>query len=118
MTNKGMMTSETPESVILRSCLDLLRLRGIFCWRQNSAGLYTQDRRLIRTADLNGISDIVGLTPSGRFLAVECKSARGRQTESQKQFQAAIERNHGLYIIARDIEDLGPICGAPIEGTR
>ena len=95
------------ESEILRSCLDYLRIRGIFCWRQNSGALISTDKkRFIRMQDITGVSDIIGLLPSGRFLSVECKRPGGKQSLGQKAFQTAIERNNGIYVIAKRIEDL------------
>jgi hypothetical protein len=60
----------------------------------------------MRAADINGVADIIGALPGGRFLAVECKSARGRQTLAQRAFQEAVEKRGGLYVLARSIEDL------------
>jgi hypothetical protein len=94
------------EAAVLRSCLDYLRLRGVVCWRQNSGGLPTPGGGFMRSTDINGVADIIGLLPSGRFLAVECKSDRGRQSEAQRDFQAMVEGSGGLYLIARDIQDL------------
>jgi hypothetical protein len=94
------------EAAVLRSCLEYLRLRGVVCWRQNSGALTTPSGGFMRAADINGVADIIGLLPSGRFLAVECKSLRGRQSEAQRAFQAMVEGSGGLYIIARGIEDL------------
>jgi hypothetical protein len=98
------MTKEAP---ILRASLDYLRLRNVFCWRQNSGAFTTPDgKRFMRTSDINGVADIIGVTPRGRFLAVECKSERGRQSTPQRQFQKAIERHNGLYIIVHSIDEL------------
>jgi hypothetical protein len=95
------------ESEILHSCLDYLRIQGIFCWRQNSGSFITPDKkRYFKTQDINGVADIIGLLPSGRFLAVECKRPGGKQSAEQKAFQTAIERNNGMYVIAKSIEDL------------
>jgi hypothetical protein len=61
----------------------------------------------MRAADINGVADIIGLLPpAGRFLAVECKSDRGRQSPAQKEFHAMTERSGGLYVLARGVEDL------------
>ena len=60
----------------------------------------------MRSADINGVADIIGVLPGGRFLAVECKSVRGRQTEPQRAFQEAVEASGGLYVLARSVEDL------------
>jgi hypothetical protein len=60
----------------------------------------------MRSADINGVADIIGLLPGGRFLAVECKSGRGRQSPAQRAFQAMVEESGGLYVLARGVEDL------------
>ena len=95
------------ESPVLRACLDYLRLRGVVCWRQNAGAFATLDgKRFMRTADITGIADIIGLLPDGRFLAVECKSGAGRQSQAQRDFQADVERNNGRYILARSVDDV------------
>lgn len=53
-----------------------------------------------------GSSDILGILSGGRFLAVECKSATGVQSDKQKEFQARIEANGGLYLLVRSVADL------------
>ena len=56
---------------------------------------------------LQGSADIIGLMkPHGRFLAIEVKTEKGRQSESQKRFQRMIEDMGGLYILARSPEDV------------
>lgn len=83
------------------------------CWRNNTGALRDPTGRLIRFG-LPGSADILGLIgPEGRFLAIECKTQRGRQTEQQRKFQAMVERHGGLYVLARKAEDvdnaLGPL---------
>jgi hypothetical protein len=78
----------------------------VFCWRQNSGALTTPAGGFLRSADINGVADIIGLLPGGRFLAVECKSDRGRQSPAQRTFQAMVEEAGGLYVLARGIDDL------------
>lgn len=54
-----------------------------------------------------GWPDITGCLPQcGRFIGVECKSAKGRQTEAQLHTQVRIERNGGLYILAHSVDEL------------
>jgi hypothetical protein len=50
-----------------------------------------------------GWPDITGLLPGGRFLSIEVKSARGRQTPEQKDYQARIGAAGGIYILARSL---------------
>jgi hypothetical protein len=66
----------------------------------------TPEGGFMRMEDLSGVADIVGVLPGGRFLAVECKVARGRLSPAQREFQAAVERMGGLYVTARSIDDL------------
>ncbi len=53
-----------------------------------------------------GSSDLIGLTAQGRFIAVECKSERGRATEGQENFLETVHRLGGLGILARVVADL------------
>ena len=58
------------------------------------------------TYGLVGSADIIGvLGPDGRAIAVEVKTATGRQSEQQRKFEAAFRRCGGLYILARSVDD-------------
>jgi hypothetical protein len=63
------------ETELVRQCLALLGLRGVFAWRNNS-GAFVRDqgeaRRYFRAGAV-GSPDILGVLPGGRFLGVECK---------------------------------------------
>ena len=92
------------ESLVVAQCLEWLALRRIFAWRNNT-GAYKADGRWIRYGH-PGSGDILGLLPDGRFLSVECKTEAGRQSKTQKLFQKMIERNGGVYLLARSTADL------------
>ena len=53
-----------------------------------------------------GWPDLTCCTPNGYFLAVECKSAKGKQDPEQVKIQAHIEARHGVYILAHSLEEL------------
>lgn len=54
-----------------------------------------------------GQPDITGiLSGSGRFLAIEIKSATGKQTPEQRRFEAMVKSMGGVYILARSVEDV------------
>ncbi|MDR0497685.1 MAG: hypothetical protein LBH42_08735 [Treponema sp.] len=55
---------------------------------------------------MNGVADIIGLTVDGRPLAVECKSCKGKQSKNQELFEKNWIYRHGVYVLARGIEDL------------
>lgn len=74
-------------------------------WRQNT-GAATLNGRLVRFGT-PGAADIQGiLRPAGRFLAIECKSATGKQREEQAKWQRMVEEHGGLYVLARSLEDV------------
>lgn len=52
-----------------------------------------------------GLPDLF-VTGRGRCVWIECKSAKGKQSEAQATFQAAVEANGGRYILARSEVDV------------
>jgi hypothetical protein len=98
----------TPESVVLRQCLAVLRLRGVLAWRNNTTGVWDAARGRFRTfTGLKGVSDILGvLAPSGRLLAVETKAEGGRLTPAQAAFLDAVRAAGGLSLVVRDSREL------------
>ncbi len=97
----------TPEGAVVRSVLDFLALRGIVAWRNNTTGIYDKRRESYRpNAGRNGVADILGCLPDGRFLAIECKAGKGKLSPAQIEFQRDIVRSDGLHIVARSIDDV------------
>ena len=52
-----------------------------------------------------GWPDITVCLPGGRFLGLECKSAKGRQSDYQKFIQRRIEDAGGLYVLAHSLAE-------------
>ncbi len=54
-----------------------------------------------------GFPDFIFLMPNNSypFLAVELKSAKGRQSDHQKEYQQAVERAGGKYVIIRSLDE-------------
>ena len=52
-----------------------------------------------------GSSDLVGMTSTGRFLALEVKSEHGRFRSGQQEFLAQVQAMGGIGIVARTLED-------------
>jgi hypothetical protein len=77
---------------------------GAFVMRNNSGLFFTHTGRRVR-ASMPGAADIIAVH-QGRALAVECKTATGRQLPAQRNFQAAWERAGGVYIIVRSAADV------------
>jgi hypothetical protein len=96
---------KTPEGAVVKVCLDYLKLRGAYVWRNNTGALRDKKNRPVFFGRV-GSSDIIGLLPGGRFIAVECKAPGGHPGEHQIEFLNQVEKMGGLAVIARSVEDL------------
>jgi hypothetical protein len=92
------------ESTIQKQIMLALSKAGCLVFRNNTGAVKDGDR-FIRYGLCKGGSDIVGLTPSGTFLAVEVKTPKGRATKEQLDFICAINQQGGIAGIARSVED-------------
>lgn len=74
---------------------------------RNNVGAWTdKNGRLIRYGvGGKGGSDILGVAPDGKFLAVEVKTATGRVRPEQETFIAAVRRAGGRAGVARSVAD-------------
>ena len=102
---------------LTRCIIDYIRLHGGQAERVNTMGVPIDHRRQVtdvlghsltigsiewRTGGgTNGSADI-SATIRGRAVKIEVKIGRDRQSEAQRQYQAAIEQAGGLYFIAKD----------------
>jgi hypothetical protein len=99
------------EQDTVRACLQLLSLRGVFAWRNNSGAFVLgrgRGRRFFR-AGLPGSSDVLGVLPGGKFLAVECKAGRNRETLEQAAFLEAVRAAGGVAVTVRDVGELAAL---------
>lgn len=98
------MASE--ENAVQSACLSYLKIKGVFCWRNNNTPIFdSRTKRYRSMAGIRGVADILGIY-KGRFLAVECKSKNGRLSKHQKAFREEITDKGGIYIVARSVQDL------------
>lgn len=104
---------------------DVLRTFGsrpdMRVWRANVGAMRDRNGRLVQfgvpgQADVTGIMPVVsrcqcGLPhpPVGVRLEIETKSAAGRQSDEQRQYQKIIQRFGGLYILARSARDVADV---------
>lgn len=96
------------ENVVLANCINYLHLKKIFCFRNNT-GAVKIGRRFIRFG-YAGSSDIIGILPDGRFLAVECKREKGGVVSPvQKMFLKQIADNNGVACVVHSVKELSEI---------
>ncbi len=93
------------ESDIMRACMLALSDAGCLIWRNNTGVLPDRQGVPIRFGLCVGSSDLIGITPDGRFLAIETKTAKGRIRPEQQRFIDAVRAKGGIAGIARSPED-------------
>ena len=67
-----------------------------------------------------GVADVLFLYPNANYhgLCIGFKTKTGRQQQSQKSFQQAVERKGYKYVIIRDIDDFIRLIKSYIFDTR
>jgi hypothetical protein len=97
------------EGDLVKQVIAYLNLRRVFAWRQNQgavASTHKGKRSFVRFAGVEGISDIIGILPGGRFLAIETKVRPNKPTKVQRAFLDAVTLAGGLAIVAYDLDDV------------
>lgn len=106
------------EAQVQEQILSYLNSIGIYAWRNNSVGVYDPVRKVFRRPKskyaINGVSDVLGILPDGRWLAIEvkkpCKNPRSDErlwnmaSAEQKLFLENISKNKGLAFVADRLE--------------
>ena len=73
-------------------------------------------KRFVRFAHVDGISDIIGLLPDGRFLAIECKIAPNKPSEHQAEFLSSVAKQGGVALVIYEVNQLARAIDAIREG--
>lgn len=102
--------SKQPEKAIENQILHFLFKRGIFAWKNQSVGIFDPIRKIYRRSNnpfhIKGVSDILGILPGGRFLAIEVKAKYGKPSPEQVLFLDKITKSGGVGFIAKSVEDV------------
>ncbi len=84
------------ETEITSAIRSVLEAWGIWVWKQWQGPMSCP----------RGVSDLIGIAPGGKFLAIEVKTEKGRLTEHQERFLEAVRRSGGIALVARSVEDV------------
>ncbi len=109
------------ETDLCNACLQLLRLRGIYAWRQNVSGIKRRDRagrEFWAAPGLRGVADLIGVLPGGKFLAVETKTAAGKLSPEQAAFLDNIRAAGGVAVVIRSLDELVSLLDTLQGATR
>lgn len=94
------------ETNILKLCMVAAAECGAVVWR-NNIGQYKDGQRVIRYGVCNpGGADLIGLTDTGKFLAIEIKRPGELPRPAQAAFLDAIRRMGGIAFVATCPKDV------------
>ena len=101
--------AKTPEGAIQLKIMHYLRDEGILFWRHEpNTYNHALGRHIANPYAMKGVADILGVMPdgTGRMLAIEVKTPRGRQSADQKLFERRLKALNGVYILARSVDNV------------
>jgi hypothetical protein len=99
------------EKDVQSAILDYLAIKHYFFWRSNNTPIFDSKRQIFRGMPkyaLHGTPDII-VIHNGKFIGLECKSDKGKQSESQIKFQKGCIDAGGTYAVVRSIDDVQAI---------
>lgn len=102
------MTLKLSEHQLQRLILDYLATQPGKYWRINtgaSVAEHNGKKRFFRFGS-KGMADIIGIAPSGQFVAIEVKVKPNKPTAEQQQFLETVWYNGGLAVVAYSLEDV------------
>ena len=85
----------------------MLLLNKYYVWKNETTGTHNgigwqKAKRYVKI----GASDILGILPGGRFLAIEVKANYNNPTEEQQLFIDDINKKGGLAFVAKSRQDV------------
>ena len=105
------------EQHIQNQILLALSEAGCTVWRQNTGlawvgtpiqlsngDVLLKNPRRLHVGLCKGSSDIIGMAPCGRMLAVEVKTQYGKPTQDQLNFISQVNSKGGIAAIARTVD--------------
>ena len=102
------------ESALVNAAIRWLWHHGCYVWRQNTGAYKPEGSNRYIQYGTPGCADIIGVTQAGVFIAVDCKSAKGKLTDHQLRFRDRVLEKNGIYICAKSLDDLdarkGELC--------
>ena len=93
------------EKDVQKACLDYLAARGIFNYRNNTGSFQDRGTGAWYRFGAVGSPDIIAVV-KGRYIAIECKGTKGKQSDVQKDFEDRLVRAGGFYILVRSLDEL------------
>lgn len=103
------MVNIEKESDIQNAICEYLARKKYFFWRSNNTPIsdIRNGKRFFRSLPKyarHGVPDII-VIHKGLFMGIEVKTAIGKQSDHQKEFEKDCRENGGAYSVVRSIDD-------------
>lgn len=109
-----------PEARVKDEIQSFLRSRGCYTRTIKSDGQKLPSGKWIPSKQGRGISDLIGITPDGRFLAIEVKAPGKEKTATPEQldFIENILQRGGIGIVASSVDQVERALTATMDQLR
>lgn len=98
------------EKDVQSAIMDYLTMAHIFAWVNKTQGTFNAQRGcFIKTKMKKGVSDILGVLPGGRFLAIEVKRPGEKMTPEQVQFVSDVNNRGGVAFTADNVKTVAEV---------
>ena len=95
---------QSPANALTDAVISYFKLNRGIAYRINNMGVYDVNLGRFRTSGTKkGIPDVIGII-KGRFIGIEIKIGRDKQSDDQKLREQEINSAEGLYYIAKDFD--------------
>lgn len=101
------MVNTVKEKDIQLAICNYLAFKRYFFWRQNTIPVVKPDGsfRSMPKYSKTGVPDII-LVINGKFMGLEVKTPKGKQSDNQFEFQMGLERAGGQYYLVTSLDDV------------
>ncbi len=104
---------KTKEGPLQKAILEYLAFHPHlgYYWRSNQSTAFFDPKKgqwlkKKGTGYIDGVPDICGILPNGKWVGIECKSTDGKQSPAQMEFEIMVKRNNGYYWLVHSLDEL------------
>jgi hypothetical protein len=94
------------ENKIQLKILKWLRDNGYYCWRNANLQRLVKGKYINNPYHISGLPDIICILEGGKYLGIECKTTKGKQSVEQAQHERRVKALGGYYVVARSVKDV------------
>lgn len=94
------------EKDLQKDTIDYLRLQGFLVVKFNNVGIWNSQTGRYIPPYQKGIADLLCVSPTGRFWALEIKIKPRKPTEDQEEFLTGVRQRNGIAEVIYGIDEI------------